>query len=210
MLPMQLIGSLASPFVRKVRVVLAEKKLECEFVLDNPWAADTQLSLSNPLGQVPCLIMDGGEAVFDSRVIVEYLDTLSPVGKLIPPAGRDRIEVKTWEALADGLMDAGIAARLEKTWAGRAEGERSAAWIERQLGKVEKTLAAMSSALGEKPFCFGVSLGLADIAVVCALDWLDFRFPELADWKERYPNLQALQERMATRPSFETSKPQAV
>ena len=205
---MQLIGSLASPFVRKVRVVLAEKKLDCEWLLDNPWAADAQVQVSNPLGQVPCLIMDGGEAVFDSRVIVEYLDTLSPVGKLLPAAGRDRIQVKTWEALADGLMDAGIAARLEITWAGRAEGERSQAWIERQLGKVENALAAMSKALGEQDFCFGVGLSLADIAVVCALDWLDFRFPELQSWHERYPNLRQLQERCAQRPSFEASKPQ--
>ena len=205
---MQLIGSLTSPFVRKVRVVLAEKKLDYDFVLDNPWAADTQLSKSNPLGQVPCLIMDGGEAVFDSRVIVEYLDSLSPVGKLLPPAGRDRIEVKTWEALADGLLDAGIAARLERTWAGRSEAERSSAWIERKLGKVENALQAMSAALGEQQFCFGVSLSLADIAVVCALDWLDFRFPQLQSWHERYPNLLALQTRCASRASFESTRPQ--
>ncbi len=205
---MKLIGTLTSPYVRKVRVVLAEKKLDYQFVLDDVWAQDTTIASANPLGKVPCLVLEGGEAVFDSRVIVEYLDTLSPVGKLLPAAGRDRIQVKTWEALADGLMDAGIAARLEKTWAGRAEGERSQAWIERQLGKVENALAAMSKALGEQDFCFGVGLSLADIAVVCALDWLDFRFPELQSWHERYPNLRQLQERCAQRPSFEASKPQ--
>lgn len=204
---MQLIGSLTSPFVRKVRVVLAEKKLDCDFVLDDPWAEDTQLSSSNPLGQVPCLIMDGGEAIFDSRVIVEYLDALSPVGKLFPATGRDRIEVKTWEALADGLLDAGIAARLEKTWSGRAEGERSQAWIARKLGKVQTTLAAMHTALGEKTFCFGVNLSLADIAVVCALDWLDFRFPELGAWHTQYPNLSDLQARCAERHSFQGNAP---
>ena len=205
---MQLIGSLASPFVRKVRVVLAEKKLDCEFVLDNPWATDAQVGKSNPLGQVPCLIMDGGEAVFDSRVIVEYLDTLSPVGKLLPAAGRDRIQVKTWEALADGLLDAAISARLEKTWAGRTDGQRCQAWIARKLAQVENALQAMSEALGEQQFCFGVSLSLADIAVVCALDWLDFRFPELHRWHEQYPNLAQLQNRCAARASFEQSKPQ--
>lgn len=205
---MQLIGSLASPFVRKVRVVLAEKKLDCEFVLDNPWAADAQVGKSNPLGQVPCLIMDGGEAVFDSRVIVEYLDTLSPVGKLLPAAGRDRIQVKTWEALADGLLDAAISARLEKTWAGRSDDQRSPAWIERKLGQVQSALQAMSEALGEQPFCFGVNLSLADIAVVCALDWLDFRFPELQAWHELYPNLAQLQSRCAARSSFELSQPE--
>ncbi len=205
---MQLIGSLASPFVRKVRVVLAEKKLDYDFVLDNPWAANAQVGRSNPLGQVPCLIMAGGDAVFDSRVIVEYLDTLSPVGKLLPAAGRDRIQVKTWEALADGLLDAAISARLEKNWAGRADGERSAAWVDRKLGQVQNALAAMSEALGDKPFCFGVNLGLADIAVVCALDWLDFRFPELQDWRTQWPNLAELQTRCAMRASFAQTQPQ--
>lgn len=108
---MRLIGALTSPYVRKVRVVMAEKKLDYKFVPENVWAEDTTISASNPLGKVPCLIMDGVDAVFDSRVIVEYLDTLSPVGKLIPPPGRHRVEVKTWEALADGLLDASILAR---------------------------------------------------------------------------------------------------
>ena len=116
---MKLIGSNASPYVRKVRIVMAEKKLDYQFVQENVWADETGISKSNPLGKVPCLVMEGGEAVFDSRVIVEYLDTLSPVGKLIPAQGRERAEVKTWEALADGLVDAAILARLEATWAGR-------------------------------------------------------------------------------------------
>ena len=107
---MKLIGSLTSPYVCKVRIVLAEKKLDYTFVSEDVWSADTRITESNPLGKVPCLIMEGHEAVFDSRVIVEYLDTLSPVGKLIPSAGRERAAVKTWEALADGLMDAAILA----------------------------------------------------------------------------------------------------
>ena len=117
---MKLIGSLTSPYVRKVRIVMAEKKLDFQLVLEDVWASDAMLK-SNPLGKVPCLVMEGSEAVFDSRVIVEYLDTLSPVGKLIPPMGRERIEVRTWEALADGLLDASILARLEAHWAGRAD-----------------------------------------------------------------------------------------
>ena len=102
---MKLIGATTSPYVRKVRIVMAEKKLDYQFVQENVWADDTHISASNPLGKVPCLVMEGGEAVFDSRVIVEYLDTLSPVGKLIPSQGRERAEVKTWEALADGVME---------------------------------------------------------------------------------------------------------
>src|SRR5574337_345380 len=107
---------------------MAEKKLDAQLVLEDPWATDAVLA-SNPLGKVQCLVMEGGEAVFDSRVIVEYLEALSPVGRLIPPAGRERIEVRTWEALADGLLDAAILARLEASWAGRAPQQRSQAWI---------------------------------------------------------------------------------
>jgi len=100
---MKLIGAIASPYVRKVRIVLAEKKLDYQFVPEDVWSASTSITDSNPLGKVPCLVMEGGEALFDSRVIVEYLDTLSPVGKLIASSGRERAAIKTWEALADGL-----------------------------------------------------------------------------------------------------------
>ena len=124
---MKLLGSTSSPYVRKVRVVMAEKKLDYEFVIEDVWAAETAISDSNPLGKVPCLVMEGAEALFDSRVIVEYLDTLSPVGKLIPSVGRERSEIKTWEALADGVLDASILARLEATWAGRTKAQRSQA-----------------------------------------------------------------------------------
>ena len=139
---MKLIGAVTSPYVRKVRVVMAEKKLDYQFVLEDVWNSDAIVA-SNPLGKVPCLIMEGGEAVFDSRVIVEYVDNLSPVGKLIPSSGRERAEVRTWEALADGLMDAALLARLEQTWAGRSEAERCQAWIDRQLGKIDVGVDAL-------------------------------------------------------------------
>ncbi|MDP9601847.1 glutathione S-transferase N-terminal domain-containing protein [Variovorax sp. NFACC27] len=203
---MKLIGSAASPYVRKVRVVLAEKRLDYQFVIEDVWAADTTISNSNPLGKVPCLIMEGGEAMFDSRVIVEYLDTLSPVGKLIPQQGRERAEVKTWEALADGVMDAGVLWRLEATWSGRSDGERSAAWIERQRAKVEDGVAAMSKGLGDKPFCSGIHLSLSDIAVGCTLGWLDLRFPEI-DWRGDHANLAKLYDKLMLRPSFIDTKP---
>jgi glutathione S-transferase len=203
---MKLIGSMSSPYVRKVRIVMAEKKLDYEFVLEDVWAADTTIAQSNPLGKVPCLVMEGGEALFDSRVIVEYLDTLSPVGKLIPAVGRERAEVKTWEALADGVMDAAILARMEAHWPGRAQGERSKAWIDRQLGKVNASVKAMSQGLGDKPYCAGIYLSLADIAVGCALGYLDFRFPDI-DWRGSYPNLAKLQDKLMQRQSFVDSKP---
>ena len=143
MTAMKLIGSLSSPYVRKVRIVMAEKKLDYNYVTENVWASDTKISQSNPLGKVPCLIMEGAEALFDSRVIVEYLDTLSPVGKLIPTLGRERAEVKTWEALADGVLDAAVMARLEATWDGRGKTQRCQVWIDRQLDKVQASLKAM-------------------------------------------------------------------
>lgn len=183
---MKLIGSLTSPYVRKVRVVMAEKKLDFQFVLEDVWGSDAMLA-SNPLGKVPCLVMEGGEAVFDSRVIVEYLDALSPVGKLIPALGRERAEVRTWEALADGVLDAAVLARLEATWGGRSEAQRSQAWIDRQMSRVHSAVDAMARGLGEKPYCTGNAFTLADVAVGCALAYLDFRFPHI-DWRTSHPN----------------------
>jgi glutathione S-transferase len=197
---MKLIGALTSPYVRKVRIVMAEKRLDYQFELEDVWNRDTIMK-SNPLGKVPCLVMEGGEAVFDSRVIVEYVDTLSPVGKLIPDRGRERTEVRTWEALADGVMDAAILARLEQTWPGRSEAQRSAAWISRQMDKVHASLAAMSQGLGDRPFCAGTHFSLADIATGCALGYLDFRFAHI-DWRGQYPNLERLDAKLAQRQSF--------
>ena len=204
---MKLIGALTSPYVRKVRVVMAEKKLDFQLLLEDVWSTDAVLKY-NPLGKVPCLVMEGGEAVFDSRVIVEYLDTLSQVGKLIPPSGRERVEVRTWEALADGLLDAAILARLEATWPERAQGERSQAWIDRQMSRVHATLKAFSQGLGEKPWCSGIHFTLSDVAVGCALGYLDFRFADI-DWRAEYPNLARLSEKLAARPSFVDTAPPA-
>jgi glutathione S-transferase len=189
-----------------VRIVMAEKKLDYQFVTEDVWATETTMSTYNPLGKVPCLIMEGGEALFDSRVIVEYVDTLSPVGKLIPGTGRERAEVKTWEALSDGLLDAAILARLEATWPGRKDGERSQAWIDRQLKKIDDSLVAMDRALAERSHCVGIHLSLADIAVGCALGYLDFRFTQI-DWRGAHPNLANLHERLVQRPSFVDTAP---
>jgi glutathione S-transferase len=202
---MKLIGSLASPYVRKVRVAMAEKKLDYDFVLEDVWAADTKILESNPLGKVPCLVMEDGGAMFDSRVIVEYLDTLSPVGKLIPPNGRERAEVKCWEALADGVADAGVLIRLERTQ--RPQNQQSPTWIMRQNAKIKAGLTALSSGLGEHPYCAGNHYTLADVATGCALGWLSFRFPEI-DWRGDHPNLAKLFDKLSERPSFKDTAPQ--
>lgn len=203
---MKIIGSLTSPYVRKVRIVMAEKKIDAELVLENVWDSKTSIAQFNPLSKIPCLLLDDGGAMFDSRVIAEYIDTLSPVGKLIPATGRERAAVKTWEALADGVIDAGILARLEKTF--RNENEQSAKWLDRQTHKVHKGLETLSNSLGDSKWCHGNQLSLADIAVGCALGWFEFRFPELA-WKEQYPNLAKLYETLSARASFKSTVPPA-
>ena len=201
---MKLIGSLTSAYVRKVRIVLAEKKLDYVFELENVWAADSKIQASNPLGKVPCLVMEDGAALFDSRVIVEYLDTLTPVCKLLPTNGRERAEVKCWEALADGVSDAAILVFLEK---GQRPPElQSQAWMDRQMGKVAAGLKQMSVQLGETPFCVGNHYTLADVAVGCTLGWLAFRFPQI-DWRTDYPNLAKLMDKLSERPSFKDTIP---
>jgi glutathione S-transferase len=201
---MKLLGSLASPYVRKVRIVMAEKKLDYSLVLDNVWAPETTVPQSNPLGKVPCLIMEDGAAMFDSRVIVEYLDTLTPVGKLIPAQSRERAAVKCWEALADGVVDAAILVRLEKTL--RPPGQQSQVWIDRQMGKVHAGLKTMAADLGETPYCAGNQFTLADVAIGCALGWLAFRFPDIA-WRDDYANLARLFDKVSERPSFKDTVP---
>jgi glutathione S-transferase len=202
---MKLIGALTSPYVRKVRIVMAEKKLDFQLVLTDVWNSQEILQ-SNPLGKVPCLVTESGESIFDSRVIVEYLDALSPVGRLIPPSGRERAECRTWEAMADGILDASITARMEANWAGRTAEQRSQAWIDRQMSRVDGTLAALSAGLADKPWCTRNTFGLADIATGCALGYLDFRFPEI-DWRSQHQNLARLYEKLAARQSFIDTAP---
>ena len=202
---MKLIGSLTSPYVRKVRIVMAEKKLDYQLELEDVWANDAILK-SNPLGKVPCLVLEGGEAVFDSRVIVEYIDTRSPVSRLIPEASRERTEVRTWEALGDGVIDALILARLERGWASRTDAQRCEAWIQRQLVKVRASLGAISTGLADKPWCTGIHMSLADIAVGCALGYLDFRFPDIS-WRGEYANLARLADKLNARQSFIDTRP---
>ncbi|HYD81885.1 MAG TPA: glutathione S-transferase C-terminal domain-containing protein [Paucimonas sp.] len=202
---MKLIGSLASAYVRKVRIVMAEKKLDYELILEDVWKPGTTIMESNPLGKVPCLIMEDGGAMFDSRVIVEYLDTLTPVGKLIPPNGRERAEVKCWEALADGVLDAAVLIRLERTL--RAPEKQSAEWIDRQMAKVQAGLKAMAAGLKDTAYCAGNHYTLADVAVGCTLGWLSHRFPEIA-WRDDHPNLAKLFDKLSDRSSFKDTVPQ--
>jgi glutathione S-transferase len=201
---MKLIGSTASPFVRKVRIFAAEKRIDYDIEIDSVWSADSRVPPLNPLGKIPTLVLDDGSTLFDSRVIVEFLDTVSPLGKLIPSDSRDRIDVKRWEAIADGVLDAAVLARLENA---RKDGEKSQAWIDRQTDKATRGLEAMDRQLGEKPWCSGSGFSLADVAVGACLGWLEFRYPAMVH--DKYPNLSRHLTKLNERPSFIETAPVA-
>lgn len=202
---MKLIMTPTSPFARKVRVVLAEKRIECEAVVDVPWDADSRVPDYNPLGRVPVLVLDDGHTLFDSRVIVEYLDTITPVSRLIPAGNRQRIEVRRWEALADGITESAVAIYLERK---RPEAQRSHEWIVRQEQQAFRGIEAMAEELGEKSWCTGEFFNLSDIAVGCALGYLDLRFPEI-EWRKAHPVLARLADKLSQRPSFKDTLPPA-
>ncbi|MDR0576853.1 MAG: glutathione S-transferase N-terminal domain-containing protein [Candidatus Accumulibacter sp.] len=200
---MKLIGSLTSPFVRKVRVVLAEKKIECEFEIDSPWTPESNVPNVNPLGKIPVLALDDDIALFDSRVISEYLDNVAPNNKLMPAPNRERTEVKRWEALADGVCEAASTVFLERK---RPKMKQSAEWIARQQDKVARGVEYMADQLGDRPWCVGTHFTLADICAGCALGYLDFRFPEI-DWRKQYPGLDHLYGKLMQRPAFAETAP---
>ncbi len=201
---MKLLYSATSPYARKVRVVAAEKKLDLDVVTSDPWVVNPELIAANPLGKVPALVTDDGWSLFDSRVIVEYLDGLSPVHRLIPEAPHDRIAVKRWEALADGLLDAALTARLESMRPD--QNESSAKQIARQREKIAASLVEMARELGDKEFCIGSSLTLADIAAGCACGYLLLRFPDIA-WQTTHPNLAHFYKKISARASFVSTDP---
>jgi glutathione S-transferase len=202
---MQLIGSLTSPFVRKVRIVAAEKFVEYELVVDIPWNEDSRVSEYNPLGKVPVWVQEDGKTLFDSRVIVEYLENVSPVGHLLPKEARPRIVVKRWEALADGVCDAAALIFMERK---RPADQQNPEWITRQMAKVDAGLKMMSDDLGNQTWCTGDFFSLADIAVGCALGYLEFRFPEI-DWRRQHHKLSELFDRLMQRPAFKDTVPVA-
>lgn len=202
---MKLYTSLTSPYGRKARVMLAEKRIDYELVLTDVSDPNSELLKFNPLGKIPCLVLDDGNSLFDSPVIMEYLDSVTPVGHLIPETTRPRIQVKRWEALADGVLDAAVAIVLEKK---RAPQLQSNDWIVRQSAKIERGLKAISQDLGENAWCTGHTFNLADLVVGCALFYLDFRFAEV-NWRKDHPNLGQLTDKLAKRNSFKNTMPPA-
>jgi glutathione S-transferase len=201
---MKLLGSVPSPYTRKVRIVLAEKKIDCEFEIADVRESDSAVADRNPLGKVPTLMLDDGTALFDSRVIVEFLDAVSPLARLIPEENRERVAVRRWEALADGALDAGLLIRYESL---RPKKEQSKAWTAKQVGKLTRSLAMIASELGDRPFCHGERYTLADIAVGCCLGWVELRKPGGIEWRGEYANLARLYDRLMERPAFADTAP---
>jgi len=200
---MKLIAALGSPYSRKVRIVLTEKKIEYELIIDSPGDPATKVPQYNPLGKIPVLVLEDDTTLFDSRVIVEYLDNASPVARLIPDDTRARIQVRRWEALADGCTDAANAVVVEKR---RPSDKQSAEWISRQQGKIDRALKAMADELGARAWCASDHYTLADIAVGTALGYLDFRMQDI-NWRKEYPNLAKLSEKLNKRASFVDTVP---
>jgi len=202
---MKLLGSGPSPYTRKVRIVLAEKKIDCDFETVDVNPSENPVNALNPLGKVPTLVLDNGSTLYDSRVIVEFLDSVSPISRVIPDENRDRVAVRRWEALADGTLDAGLLIRYESL---RPKELQSADWTAKQTGKLERGLAQLSADLGDKPWCHGDRYSLADIAVGSCLGWVSFRKPGGVEWRGRYANLAKLYDKLMERPAFADTAPQ--
>ena len=202
---MKLLGSPASPYTRKVRIVLAEKRIECDTENVDVQPVENPVNSHNPLGKIPTLVLDDGTALYDSRVIVEFLDSVSPISRLIPDDMRDRVAVRRWEALADGVLDAGLLARYESL---REKNEQSAAWSAKQLARMRRGMEQMRSELDGRPWCHNGRYSLADIAVGCCLGWLAFRKPGGVDWHAQYPGLAQHYKKLMERQPFADTVPQ--
>ena len=201
---MKLLGSPGSPYVRKVRIVLAEKRVDYEYVIGRPSAPDSRVHEFNPLGKIPVLVRDDGSTIYDSVVIVEYLEGLVAEPRLIPAAFEDRIQVKRWEALGDGIADATVLVSHDLR---EPEAQRKpAAWYAKQRQKIQRGLAAMERELGDKEFCYGGNFSLADVAAGFAVGYLDQVLPD-TDWRREFPKLTRLDARLAKRASFASTKP---
>jgi glutathione S-transferase len=200
---MKLVGSLTSPYVRKVRVLLAEKQLAHEFLEESAWNAETTVPRYNPLNKVPALVLDDGHSIYDSAVITEYLDAL-PGRRFLPAGGAERAVARSHEALGDGIADAGVTIFLERK---REAARQDAAWIVRQASKVNAGIIALAGELATKPYLGGTEMALADIACACALFWIDFRLKADFEWRAQSPALAAWAARLESRPSFAATVP---
>lgn len=194
----------ASPFGRKVKVAAIEtgllERLELRTVQTSAVATDAELTADNPLGKIPCLVLDDGQALYDSRVICEYLDTLHAGERLFPAEGPARWTALRRQALADGLADAALLARYETFL--RPEALRWPEWVDGQLAKARRAVAQLE----QEAQALAARLDIGTITVGCALGYLDFRFPALG-WRDGAPRLAAWFDAFAQRPSMRRTQP---
>lgn len=201
---MKLLYTVNSPYARKVRIVAAEKHIDVqlqEVVLSSP---DCPVKNYNPLGKVPVLVLAGGDALYDSRVIAEYLDNRTPLAHLIPKDNSTKSAVRRWEALADGVCDAAVAVMLEQR---KPDTMQDATFISKQMDKVIRGLTVLNNDLGQNKWCVDDSFSLADIAVGCTLGYLGLRFSQVINLEEDYANLDRLQTSLLQRQSFKDTLP---
>ena len=199
---MKILGTPGSPFVRKVRIFAAEKGIDVDYVLDRPSERGSQIAELNPLGKIPVLVLDDGEAVFDSVVIVDYLEGIKPEPQLIPADFRGRIAVRRWEALGDGIAEATI--NLSHQYGPMNDAEKRAAWTPRQEAKIERALALIEHSIAGREWLHGTGFTLADIAAGYALAYVDSALAGF-DRRRRFPGLSAYSERLMGRPSLRTT-----
>jgi glutathione S-transferase len=199
---MKLRFSPTSPYVRKVWIVALETGLaeRIELVTTNAWAPDTDLTADNPLSKVPALIADGGEALFDSPVICEYLDSLHDGHRLVPESGGARWAQLRLQALGDGILDAALAKRIETAM--RPEDKRWTGWVERQGNAIRRGL----DVLEEECAAWGDDFLIGQITVAATLGYLDFRFGA-EDWRSGRPRLTAWFAKVSGRASVSKTVP---
>ncbi len=202
---MKLLYNQGSPYARKVRVLihetgLAERVDMVDIGLLSPVAPSTDVVSSNPVGKIPTLIGDDGDAIYDSRVICEFLDGLHAGPKLFPDRGAARWRALTRQALGDGLLDAAIIVRYENTL--RPEEYRWTEWTAQQWEKVRRSLERLEHEEVDR----GEALDIGAISIACALGYLDFRFAE-EGWRDRYPKLAEWFARVEQRPSMRATVP---
>jgi glutathione S-transferase len=193
---MKLLGSTRSPYVQKVRIALHEKELPYEFLEMSP--SSPEVANANPLAKIPTFIRHDGRALYDSSVIIEYVDGLKSGLRLVPSDFESRIEVRRWEALGDGIMDATVAISHENRLA--AEKRRGEDFYAKQFGKINSGLSRMDTDLGEREFCHGGAFTLADVACIAALLYLDRTLPDLS-WRKANSNLTRHLISISARPS---------
>ncbi len=199
---MKLLGTNTSPYVRKARLVLLEKNIAHEYLVDPPRDPGSLVARVNPLGRIPALILDDDTCVFDSPVIAEYADTLNDTPILIPRNDAlARMRVKRWEALADGIMDSAVVVRTESM---RPIESQQATTLSVHNNAITRALDFAADQLGSRAWCEGAAITLADLALMSALIYLSLRQPD-RDWRAAHPNLASWFTHMGERASVRTS-----